>query len=152
MPFNATKCTIFFHCQRGFSFYYPLFLSFLSAADDLKIGLFGKVQFLCIENQKKQDTTFFSGGGQMQFNASAITEVQEVLDYRDDQVQKKFSDPSNFGTTILIIEIPIIEELLLQMHILHYSKLRKNVRVTQSQNVPSSSLSQPVADRQAEAG
>ena len=37
-------------------------------------------------------------------------------------------------------------------HIQHYSKLRKNVRVTQSQNVPSSSLSQPVADRQAEAG
>ena len=38
------------------------------------------------------------------------------------------------------------------IHIQHYSKLRKNVRVTQSQNVPSSSLSQPVADRQAEAG
>ena len=37
-------------------------------------------------------------------------------------------------------------------HIQHYSKLKKNVRVTQSQNVPSSSLSQPVADRQAEAG
>ena len=31
-------------------------------------------------------------GGQMQFNASAITEVQEVLDYQDDQVQKKFPD------------------------------------------------------------
>ena len=37
-------------------------------------------------------------------------------------------------------------------HSRQYSKLRKSVRVTQSQNVPSSSLSQPVADRQAEAG
>ena len=54
----------------------------------------------------------------MQFNASAITEVQEVLDYRDDQVQKKFPDnwnPGNFGTTISRKEIPIIEELILQM-------------------------------------
>ena len=37
------------------------------------------------------------------------------------------------------------------MHILHYSKLRKNVRVTQSQNVPLSCLSQPLANRLAEA-
>ena len=36
-------------------------------------------------------------------------------------------------------------------HILHYSKLRKNVRVTQSQNVPISCLSRPLADRLAEA-
>ena len=37
------------------------------------------------------------------------------------------------------------------MHILHYSKLRKNVHVTQSQNVPLSCLSRPLADRLAEA-
>ena len=37
------------------------------------------------------------------------------------------------------------------MHILHYSKLRKNVRVTQSQNVPLSCLSRPLANRLAEA-
>ena len=37
------------------------------------------------------------------------------------------------------------------MHILHYSKLRKNVRVTQSQNVPLSCLSRPLADWLAEA-
>ena len=36
-------------------------------------------------------------------------------------------------------------------HILHYSKLRKNVRVTQSLNVPLSCLSRPLADRLAEA-
>ena len=36
-------------------------------------------------------------------------------------------------------------------HIQHYSKLRKNVRVSQSQNVPLSCLSRPLADRLAEA-
>ena len=36
-------------------------------------------------------------------------------------------------------------------HILHYSTLRKNVRVTQSQNVPLSCLIQPLADWLAEA-
>ena len=36
-------------------------------------------------------------------------------------------------------------------HIQHYSKLRKNVSVTQSQNVPLSYLSRPLADRLAEA-
>ena len=36
-------------------------------------------------------------------------------------------------------------------HILHYSKLRKNVLLTQSQNVPLSCLSQLLADRLAEA-
>ena len=40
---------------------------------------------------------------------------------------------------------------LLNIHIQHYSKLRKNVRVTQSQNVPLSCLSRPLADRLAEA-
>ena len=35
-------------------------------------------------------------------------------------------------------------------HIQHYSKLRKNVCETQSQNVPLSCLSQPLADRLAE--
>ena len=34
-------------------------------------------------------------------------------------------------------------------HIQHYSKLRKNMRVTQSQNVPLSCLSRPLADRSA---
>ena len=37
------------------------------------------------------------------------------------------------------------------MHSRQYSKLRKSVRVTQSQNVPLSCLSRPLADRMAEA-
>ena len=45
-----------------------------------------------------------------------IKVVQGVLDFRDDWVQKKFPDnrnPDNRGTTILRIEIPIIEESIL---------------------------------------
>ena len=59
-------------------------------------------------------------------------------------------DLSTYGHRMTIHSALFLYKIHLH-HILHYSKLRKNVHVTQSQNVPLSCLSQPLADRLAEA-
>ena len=57
---------------RGISFYYPL-----SSADDPKIGLFGKVQFLCRELEVEHN---FLGGNAVQCKCNYILKQMTELD------------------------------------------------------------------------
>ena len=86
-------------------------LSFFAASDLLQIGIslnrnglgYAYRQLILLLVISNKDTLAF-----LHRFLSHLLHVQRVLDYQDDQVQKKFHN--NFGTTI-----PIIQELLLQM-------------------------------------
>ena len=62
-----------------------------------------------------------------------------------------FHLPSDSGEKVLFSTTHTYLFRLCISHSRQYSKLRKSVRVTQSQNVPLSCLSRPLADRLAEA-
>ena len=69
--FQCNKMHNFFP-PRGISFYYPL-----SSADDPKIGLFGKVQFLCRELKVEHN---FLGGNAVQCKCNYILKQMTELD------------------------------------------------------------------------
>ena len=102
-------------------------------------------------------TTFFSFEEQLSLNhvdplvlGARIGERTKCSNFAVICFHASTKQKKTYNVSFLISKIWQSNSVCL-LHIQHYSKLRKNVRVTQSQNVPLSCLSLPLADWLAEA-